>query len=206
LKKNQVPVTIDETLTKAMANGRQEMVAQPEETLPAPQGIGMAVAFDWGLAIQILVTPVVTLLLGQPSFLKPLKLGAALTTTLSFALSLPFFALVAVFGEGVRRGWKWTRPVQLVFNTLGFIGGLFTLPSLWQSGKSGNFWPLVTSVILVIFSPIIAWRMSRRATGTWFANVTSASARKRHGGLWPVLIALWAIVGGVLQAIAASAR
>lgn len=202
MKKNQVPGTIDETSTKAMTKG----VDQPEETLPAPQGIGMAVAFDWGLAVQILVMPLVTILLGQPSFLKPLKLGAALTTTLSFALSLPFFALVAIFGEGIRRGWKWTRPVQLVFNTLGFIGGLFTLPSLWQSSKAGNFWPLVTSVILVIFSPIIAWRMSRRATGTWFANVSSASARNRHSGLWPVLIALWAIVGGVLQAIAASAR
>jgi len=206
LKDNQLPVTMDGTFTKALAKKAPEEGTQPEGTLPAPQGIGMAVAFDWGLAVQILVMPVVAIFLGQPSFLKPLKLGAALTTTLSIALSLPFFALLAIFGEGIRRGWKWARPVQIVCNTLGFIGGLFTLPSLWQSGRAGNYWPLVTSVILVIFSPLIAWRMSRRATRIWFAKVTGTAARKRHGGLWPVWIAIWAIVGGVLQAIAASAR
>ena len=29
----------------------------PRQELPAPQGIGMAVAFDGGLAVQILLTP-----------------------------------------------------------------------------------------------------------------------------------------------------
>jgi len=34
--------------------------------------------------------------------------------------------------------------------------------------------------------------------------VTSSEARKRHGGAWPWLILIWSIVGGVLQAIAAT--
>ena len=32
---------------------------------PAPQGIGMAVAFDWGLTVQILLTPILTTFFGN---------------------------------------------------------------------------------------------------------------------------------------------
>jgi len=165
----------------------------------APQGIGMAVAFDWGLVVQILVTPWI-----GPFFdSNPFK---GLPVFVASLISLPFAAIIAVFGEGVRRGWRWTRPVQLVFNALLSLGGLASLYSTWQSIQRGNYWPIVTEVILVIFSPLIAWRLSRPVTARWFATVTSAEARKRHGGLWPYLIAIWAIVGGVLQAIAALSR
>jgi hypothetical protein len=61
-------------------------------------------------------------------------------------------------------------------------------------------------VILVIFSPLIVWRLSRPSTARWFKNVTVAEARKRHGGKWVWFIALWAIVGGVLQTIVAMQR
>ena len=168
-----------------------------------PQGIGMAVAFDWGLAIQILVTPFLPLFLGNVGFFKSFKLSPALTTAISLLISLPFAALIAIFGEGIRRGSRWTRPVQIGFNSLGFLGGFATLPGLWQGSKEGNYWSLVTAIILLIFSPLIAWRLSRPATRQWFATVESTEARKRHGGLWPWLILLWSIAGGVLQAIAA---
>lgn len=169
-----------------------------------PQGIGMAVAFDWGLAVQILLTPFLSLFLPNISYFKALKLSPVLTTAASFLISLPFAALLAIFGEGVRRGWRWTRPVQIVANSLGFLGGFATLPGLWQGSKEGNYWSLVTAVILLIFSPLIAWRLSRPATKQWFATVKSEDARRRHGGLWPWLILLWAIAGGVLQTIASS--
>jgi hypothetical protein len=168
-----------------------------------PKGIGMAVAFDWGLAVQVLVTPFVTLFLGEPGMLKSFKLNPVMNTTVSFLLSLPFVALLAIFGEGVRRGWHWTRRIQVGFNTLGFFGGFFSLYNVWQGSKQGNYWGVVTSTILLIFSPLIAWRMSRPSTKKWFATVTSSDARARHSGAWPLLILLWSIVGGVLQAIAA---
>jgi hypothetical protein len=168
--------------------------------LPDPKGIGMAVAFDWGLAVQLLVTP---FLVENISMFKTLRWGQVLYM---FLISLPFAALIAIFGEGIRRGWRWTRPVQVIANALGFLGGFFVLYSTWRSIKSGNFWSLVTLVILLIFSPLIAWRMSRKSTAQWFANVTSAEARRRHGALWPWLIALWSILGGVLQALAANSR
>ncbi len=171
---------------------------------PNPQGIGMAVAFDWGLAVQILATPFVLLLLGQDGNpFKQLKIGQPWITLLFSLLTLPFAALLAIFGEGVRRGWRWTRNIQIVSNSLLFLGGFASLYGLWQGSKQGNYWSAVTAVILLIFSPLIAWRLSRPATGIWFKTVSSAEARKRHGGLWPWLIAIWAIVGGILQAIAA---
>src|SRR5437868_9839242 len=105
---------------------------------PQPQGIGMAVAFDWGLAVQILVTPFLPLFLPNTGFFKAFKLSPALTTVVSFLISLPFVALLAIFGEGVRRGWRWTRPVQIVFNSLGFLGGFATLHGLWQGSKEGD--------------------------------------------------------------------
>ena len=175
-----------------------------QEALPNPQGIGMAVAFDWGLAVQIAVAPLLMQNLDNISIVKSLKLSQPLVITLFVLISLPFAALLAIFGEGIRRGWRWTRPVQIVANTLGFFGGIATLFNVVQGSKTGNYWPTVTAVILLIFSPLIAWRMSRPATAKWFANVTSAEARQRHGGLWPWLILIWSIVGGVLQAIAAT--
>jgi hypothetical protein len=174
--------------------------------LPAPQGIGMAVAFDWGLAVQLLVGPFIPLFIQSASALPLLQTGSnkGVSTLISFLISLPFAALLAIFGEGVRRGWRWTRIVQIVANALLSIAGLFSLWSLWNGVKAGNYWGLVTTVILVIFSPLITWRLSRPATKIWFQRVTSVQARQRHGGLWPWLIAIWALVGGILQALAAS--
>ncbi len=171
-----------------------------------PQGIGMAVAFDWGLVVQILAIPFLPLFMGGTSVFKFLKLSPTLTTVVSFAISLPFAALLAIFGEGVRRGWRWTRPVQVVSNALLFLVGFTLLPDVWRGAKGGNYWSVVTAVILLVFSPLIAWRLSRSTTKRWFERVSSAEARKRHGGAWPWLIAIWSIVGGILQALAASGR
>jgi hypothetical protein len=164
----------------------------------------MAVAFDWGLVVQILATPFLPLFLGGESLFKAWRLSPGLTALVTFVIFLPVAALPAIFGEGVRRAWRWTRPIQLAFNSLLFLGGVAQLPGLWRSVRAGNYWPVVTEVILLIFSPLIAWRLSRPATRRWFASASSAQARLRHGGAWPWLIAAWSIVGGILQAIAAS--
>jgi len=174
------------------------------DTQPGPQGVGMAVAFDWGLATQILITPVVSYFLGLPGLFK--QFGPVPGTLLSTLVTLPFAALLAVFGEGIRRGWRWTRFIQLGFNALAFLGGLALIPNVWNGAKHGNYWPVVTEVILLIFSPLIAWRMVGKRSTRWFDTVSSAVARKRHGGSWPFLIGIWAAVGGILQSIAALKR
>ncbi len=174
------------------------------DTQPGPQGVGMAVAFDWGLATQILVMPIVTLLLGRPGMFK--QFSPAVGTLLATLVSLPFAAVLAAFGEGIRRGWRWTRFMQLIANALLFVVGLVAIPGTWNGVKQGNYWPLVTEVILLIFSPLIAWRMAGKRSTRWYDTVSSAVARKRHGGAWPFLIGIWAAVGGILQAIAALNR
>lgn len=172
------------------------------EELPAPQGIGMAVAFDWGLAVQIFITPLFSVL-HQSTLGNIPGLNSPFGTVLFFVAAwLVTFGLV-VFGEMVRRGRNWTRWIQIIANTLLSLVGIVSLVNLYQGIQARDFWPFVTEVILVIFSPLIAWRLSRPTTGRWFQAVTVSEARKRHGGSWVWFIALWAIVGGVLQTFAA---
>ncbi len=163
----------------------------------------MAVAFDWGLAVQIFLTPFTVSLFGLPSEAKFPGLNPTLSTVLLFVLAWPVAVGMIAYGEMVRRGRNWARQIQIVANALLSIVGIVQLVSLYQSLKGGNFWPLVTEVILVIFSPLIFWRLTRPATARWFKKVMAAEARKRHSGSWGWWIAAWAIVGGVLQTIAA---
>jgi ACR3 family arsenite efflux pump ArsB len=106
----------------------------------------------------------------------------------------------------LRRGHNWTRWLQIAFNALLSLAGLAALPSLYQSITTGHFWSLVSEIILVIFSPLVVWRLSRSATGRWFKAISVAEARQRHGGKWVWFIALWAIIGGVLQTLAVMNR
>ncbi len=180
-----------------------EVISTAVEELPAPQGIGMAVAFDWGLAVQVLLTPIATTFFNPSSSFKIPGVNPTLGNILLFVIAWPFAIGLALFGEMVRRGRNWARRIQIVANALLSLAGIAQLINLYQNIKGGNFWPVVTEVILVIFSPLIFWRMTRPTTARWFKTVTVMAARKRHGGAWGWLIAIWAIVGGVLQTIAA---
>ncbi|HVB73338.1 MAG TPA: hypothetical protein VNE38_07240 [Ktedonobacteraceae bacterium] len=182
---------------------QSEGIETAVEELPSPQGIGMSVAFDWGLAVQVFVTPIITTFFNQPGNFKIPGVSSTLGNILLFVIAWPVAAGLALFGESIRRGRNWALKIQIVANALLSLVGIVSLISLYRSVKAGNFWPIVTEVILVIFSPLIVWRMSRSSTARWFKTVTVAQARKRHGGAWSWLIALWAIVGGILQTIAA---
>ena len=167
----------------------------------APQGIGMAVAFDWGLAVQMLLTPILTLILGKSVSAQKSNANPLSNPILSFLVYWLIALLFILFGEGIRSGVRWTRRVQIVGNTLGFLGGFVLLIPLWNGIKTGNYWTLAPASILLIFSPLIAWRLSRPQSARWFATVSRDEARRRHGGMWIFWIALWAVVGGTLVAV-----
>jgi len=169
--------------------------------LPAPQGIGMAVAFDWGLAVQTALVPIFTLF-NQSSLARVHGLNPTLGIVLLFVIAWPVACGLVLFGEMIRSGRNWALRIQIVANALLSLVGILSLTNLYESITVGNYWPLVTEVILVIFSPLIVWRLSRPSTVHWFKDVTAVDARKRHGGTWIWFIALWGIVGGVLQTIA----
>lgn len=170
--------------------------------LPGPQGIGMAVAFSWGLAVQTALTPIIAIV-NQSNSLKIAGLNPLLGNILFLIVGLIVASCLALFGEMVRSGHNWARLVQIVANALLTLDGIFSLFSLYQKVTVGNFWPLITEVILLVFSPLIVWRMTRPRTARWFKAISHAEARERHGGKWVWFIALWAIVGGALQTLAA---
>jgi hypothetical protein len=167
-----------------------------------PQGIGMAVAFDWGLAVQILAIPILTDFFGYSSPVQFIDVSSMAGKIVLFVVSVPFAALLAFYGNAVRLGRDWARKIQIVANILLTLVGITGLLNLYNGVKSGNFWPVVTEVILLIFSPLIAWRLSRPVTARWFKAVTPVEANRRHSGWWIFFVTLWALAGGILQAIA----
>lgn len=183
----------------------QESTIKAAKELPAPQGIGMAVAIDWGLATQTALMPIYALF-SQSSFIKIPGLNPTLSIVLLFVIAWPVACGFAFFGEMIRSGRNWALRIQIVASALLSLAGIFSLLNLYQSIKVGNFWPLIAEVILVVFSPLVVWRLSRPSTVRWFKVVTASEARKRHGGTWVWFIALWGIVGGVLQTIASMHR
>src|SRR2546423_12047800 len=178
-------------------------IATGAKKLPPPQGIGMAVAFDWGLTVQLLLMPIIATVLGQSSPVKIPGHNPILSKALLFVIAWPLACIPALLGEMIRRGRNWALRIQIVANLLLSLVGIFSLVKLYRGIRAGNFWPLVTEAILVIISTLIVWRLSRPATARWFKTTTIAEARQRHGGMWVWFIALWAIVGGVLQTVAA---
>lgn len=185
-----------------------EGVAASAEELPAPQGIGMAVAVDWGLVVQLLLMPIISTFF-RPSSQMMMRSSAPSPMfggALSFIAAILFACIFALLGEMVRSGRNWALWVQLVISSLLSIGGILSLANLYHSVTAGNFWPLVTEIILIVISPLTVWRLSRPSTRRWFQVVSITEARKRHGGKWVWFIILWAIIGGVLQTFAAMSR
>jgi hypothetical protein len=175
------------------------------EELLAPGGIGMAVAVDWGLTVQTVLTPVFALFShsNQANMMKMAGPNSTIGNILFFVVALLAACVFAWFGEMVRSGRNWARIIQIVVSVLLSLAGIVGLINLYQSIAVGNFWPIVAEIILVIISPLIVWRMTRPSTARWFKLVTPVEARKRHGGKWVWFIILCSIIGGVLQAIAA---
>ncbi len=195
---NEGQITLNET------QASEKIKTAPGE-LPAPGGIGMAVAIDWGLTVQTLLTFILSFFRPSNQMIPP-AFNRFPGTILFFVVALLFACIFVLLGEMLRRGHNWARWIQIIFNAVLSLAGLASLYSLYQSIKTGHFWPLVTEIILVIISPLIVWRLTRPTTAHWFKAVTVSEARRRHGGRWVWFIALFAIIGGVLQTFAAMSR
>ena len=168
-----------------------------------PQGIGMAVAFDWGLTVELFLLPLFPSFSQMLASMKPFHLSSGTATLVAILLLWPIALCFAILGEAIRSGRNWARLIQIVFNALGFLGGITLAINVVGNIRTGDYLSLVPAFILFIISPLIAWRLSRPITAHWFKTISSTRARKRHGGLWLVFIALWSILGGVLVALGA---
>lgn len=167
-----------------------------------PRGIGTAVAFDWGLTAQLTIEAL-SLALG----IGPESAMAGHAPVARFgmaALFLVFAAITFALGEGVRRGRRLIWMFQIAINTVIFLAGFPVLISGIQGLGQGQVGGLIPPLIMLTASPAAAILLSSKRTRSWIATTTSAEARKRHGGKWPWLIAIWAIIGGALVAFSGS--
>ena len=144
-----------------------ETTESPVEALPAPQGIGMAVAFDWGLAVEIFLIPFTVTVFHLPAGARIAGVNPTLADVLLFIVAWPVAFGIFMFGEMVRRGRNWARRIQIVANALLTLVGINSLIGLIQGMKVGYYCSLVTAVILLIFTPLNSWRLSRAVTARW---------------------------------------
>ena len=191
-------------MTTERTEQREETAAPPaDQAAPlGPRGIGTAVAFDWGLTAQLAIEAILFALgIGPGSSLAGHPLAARLGMA---ALYLLFAAITFALGEGVRRGRRLIWMLQIAINALIFFAGFPVLIGGIQGLGQGHVGGLVPALIMLIASPTAAILLSSKRTRAWIATTTSAEARKRHGGKWPWLITIWAIIGGALVAFSGS--
>lgn len=152
-------------------------------------------AFDWALIAQFVTMAVAAVVRSHG---LAVGAGNAVLPMLGLAAAVPPFAL----GEGLRRGHGWAWRIQLAANSLLTLGGLLTIPSTLAALGRGNGWPLIPTLVLVILSPLIVWRLSRLSTRAWIARGDRAEALRRHGGAWLVQVSLPCAIGGILVGLA----
>ncbi len=171
-----------------------EAAAASGNVQPGPRGIGTAVAFDWGLTTEFLLyAPFLALGAGPGDALASVSGGIRLLVAIA---SLVLAGVIFALGEGLRRGRRLAWTVQVAINALIFLGGFAQIPAAGHSVQTRHVGGLVPALIMLLVSPTIVWLLTRRQTREWVATTTSAEARTRHGGTWPWLIAIWAIIGG----------
>jgi hypothetical protein len=141
------------------ASRTSSSVAEREVSAAGPAGVGMAIVFLWGLAVQFTAQGI-----GGTASRFGLHHGAGrMASYLAAALML------GVLGEGVRRGREWARlatiALAILVIALGVSNGLVFL--------AGHGMPrrlVLTTITELTLIPWIAWRLSLSRTGSWFAS------------------------------------
>jgi predicted cobalt transporter CbtA len=111
-------------------------------------------------------------------------------------------SLAFVFGELVRRGAGRTRRLVVVLGVALTVAGVASLPGTARDIGRGFYWSAVPTAILVTIAPLMALWMHSARSRHWFDSVTSDVARRRHGGVWVVTLAVVALGSGLLVAYA----
>lgn len=163
-----------------------------------PRGGRIGVAFDWGLALEIALLAIVGL--------AGVSLDGRSMPPLAALGSLAIAGLLVIQGEALRRGRGWARWVQLAANSLLPIGGLLMLPATLAALQQGLFGPLYATFLLLVVSPLEVWLLLQPGSRQWYGHVSAEAARARHSGQWLWGTIAWALVGGVVQALAAAGR
>ncbi|HVC03441.1 MAG TPA: hypothetical protein VND88_02080 [Candidatus Acidoferrales bacterium] len=160
---------------------------------PRPHGLGIAVVFDWALTAQLTTQALASATRNLGLTPNPLMIsGALLAAALLFAL-----------GEGVRRGVKALRLVQVGLMAVITAIGVVSLVQLIIGPRSGSL--AFTTAIELSYPPWVLWRLLTPQTAAWFALPgRHKRAPLTSGWKWVAVLAIWAIAWGVVVAWAES--
>jgi heme exporter protein D len=161
-----------------------------------PKGVGLSVGLLWGVSVQ-LVAQGFSRLASSTVFASGGG-GRVLAAVAAFAGA----SLAFVFGELVRRGVGRTRRLVVVLGVALTVAGVASLPGTARDIGHGFYWSAVPTAILVTIAPLMALWMHSTRSRHWFDSVTSDVARRRHGGVWVVTLAVVALGSGLLVAYA----
>lgn len=154
-----------------------------------PAGLGMAVVFLWGLAVQYAAQGI-----GGTTGRFGLHHGAA-----RMAGYLAAALVLVVLGEGLRRGMDWARLGTLALAILvGILGVSSVLALLAGHGMPRRL--VLTAAVELTLIPWIAWRLSRPRTASWFGSASGAPAAAAVLAGWllfAVLVTIRVAAGGL---------
>lgn len=164
------------------------LAAEGAQDLPA--GLGIAVVFDWALAVQLLTQAIAGVggHLGQSS--SPRNVIGRLVAA----------AVAASLGEALRRGIPAARIVQIGLTTLLSLSGLLGLLNL-ATGHAVPRGRALSLIVLCTFAPFVVWRLSLPRTGRWFQRTRGhGGAPRLSGAPWVTGLLAWSAVWGVAVA------
>lgn len=102
-------------------------------------------------------------------------------------------------GEGLRRGIPAWRVAQVVL--MGLITAVGIASSAVLIGGHGSAGLVFSTLIELIYAPLIAWWLLNGKTAAWFAAVRGRGGGPRTSGLgWVLVLAAWSVGWGVAVA------
>ena len=142
------------------------------ETDP-PGALSTAVIFDWGLTVQWLVQASAGLLGFHLFANRQVPVLGLIAGAIVFALC----------GEGLRRGVRGARYLQLAINGFFIVNGIgLALDIPFVVGHQPR--DVLSIVVMLTAGTWIIWRMLLPRTREWFATVQPAQALARHDLRW----------------------
>lgn len=155
-----------------------------------PRGVAAAIIFDWSLALYFGVLLLVAIV--QRGLNSQQAASAALLT---IVLGLP----IALLGEAIRRGKRWSRPTQIIISILlgaiNVVGLIRDLALLLQGIR-----PVIFNSVALIAGITIIWGFTRPQTIAWFSRITSKQARERNSGTRLLLAFAASLTLGIIWA------
>lgn len=156
-----------------------------------PRGVATAIIFDWSLMVFLGTLLIIAIV--QRGLTSRQAVSAA---GLALLIGLPLVGL----GELLRRGRRVARSLQIAVSGLIAAGNIVGLLSDLARLTRGVVRP-TTSLPALAAGLFIIWGLTRPQTIAWFARISMARARERHGGSWLLLTLGASIVIGISAVI-----